>query len=46
MGGFLFSPFADLISNPPEPIRFQTVTTRDGLQDLLAPAISYSFDPF
>jgi len=46
-GGFLFSP--SLISYPMLPIVSPSVfapLTRDGLEDLLASAISYSFDQF
>jgi hypothetical protein len=46
-GGFLFSPSADLISDPPgSQSRLHVVATRDGLENLLAPAISYSFAQF
>jgi hypothetical protein len=45
-GGFLSSPFADLMSNAPASQSASTFYPRDGLENLLAPAISYSFDQF
>jgi hypothetical protein len=46
-GGLLFSPSADLISDAPgNQSRLHVVATRDGLEDLLAPATSYSFAQF
>jgi hypothetical protein len=45
-GGFLLSPSADLISDAPGSQSVFASLPRDGLEDLLAPAISYSFDQF
>jgi hypothetical protein len=45
-GGFLFSPSADLISNAPDSQSDVALLPRDGLEDLLASAISYSFAQF
>jgi hypothetical protein len=45
-GGFLVSPSADLISDAPDSHSVFALLPRDGLEDLLASAISYSFAQF
>jgi hypothetical protein len=45
-GGFFCSPSADLISDAPDRQPVFSSLHREGLENLLAPAISYSFDQF
>jgi hypothetical protein len=45
-GGFFCSPSADLMSDAPDSQPVFSSLHRDWLENLLAPAISYSFDQF